>query len=98
MKRIPWRVSIGIMLIGLSAALYVVHYFIFGDFSHIARWTATSFAFLPISALVVSRTIKKHEYNPEGINLYALKEQYPYLFSLAVRTNPFDRDASAVVT
>lgn len=26
-----------------------------------------------------------------------LKDQYPYLFSLAVRTNPFDRSASAMV-
>jgi hypothetical protein len=26
-----------------------------------------------------------------------LREDYPYLFSLAVRTNPFDRDASVVV-
>jgi len=26
-----------------------------------------------------------------------LKKNYPFLFSLAVRTNPFDRDASAVV-
>jgi hypothetical protein len=27
-----------------------------------------------------------------------LKESYPYLFSLAVRTNPFDRNASPVIT
>jgi hypothetical protein len=27
-----------------------------------------------------------------------LKNRYPYLFSLAMRTNPFDRQASAVVT
>lgn len=26
-----------------------------------------------------------------------LKKHYPYLFSLAVRTNPFDRAATAVV-
>ncbi len=26
-----------------------------------------------------------------------LKDNYPYLFSLAMRTNPFDQDASAVV-
>jgi len=26
-----------------------------------------------------------------------LKEKYPYLFSLALRTNPFDRDASPIV-
>ena len=26
-----------------------------------------------------------------------LKTNYPYLFSLAMRTNPFDRDASPVV-
>jgi len=26
-----------------------------------------------------------------------LKDRYPYLFSLAVRTNPFDPEASAVV-
>jgi len=27
-----------------------------------------------------------------------LKENYPYLFSLAMRTNPFDAEASPVVT
>jgi hypothetical protein len=27
-----------------------------------------------------------------------LKVNYPYLFSLAMRTNPFDQDASPVVT
>ncbi len=27
-----------------------------------------------------------------------LKENYPYLFSLALRTNPFDRKSSPVVT
>ena len=32
-----------------------------------------------------------------GYMLY-LKEHYPYLFSLAVRTNPFDANASAVVS
>jgi hypothetical protein len=26
-----------------------------------------------------------------------LKDKYPYLFSLAMRTNPFDRNASAIV-
>jgi len=26
-----------------------------------------------------------------------LKVNYPYLFSLAMRTNPFDRDASPIV-
>jgi hypothetical protein len=26
-----------------------------------------------------------------------LKQQYPYLFSLAMRTNPFDANASAIV-
>jgi hypothetical protein len=27
-----------------------------------------------------------------------LKDNYPYLFSLAMRTNPFDRDATPIVT
>ncbi len=27
-----------------------------------------------------------------------LKDEYPYLFALAMRTNPFDREASAIVT
>lgn len=29
--------------------------------------------------------------------MHHLQEDYPYLFSLAVRTNPFDRDASAAI-
>ncbi|MDX1777051.1 MAG: hypothetical protein R3297_10745, partial [Desulfobulbales bacterium] len=32
------------------------------------------------------------------VYLEHLKEQYPYLFSLAIRKNPFDPDASTVVT
>jgi hypothetical protein len=31
------------------------------------------------------------------VYLQHLKDQYPYLFSLAIRKNPFDRDASPVV-
>ncbi len=27
-----------------------------------------------------------------------LKDEYPYLFALAMRTNPFDRAVSAIVT
>ncbi len=27
-----------------------------------------------------------------------LKDEYPYLFALAMRTNPFDREASPIVT
>jgi hypothetical protein len=30
--------------------------------------------------------------------MYHLKKFYPYLFSLSTRINPFDPDASAVVT
>ncbi|MCX5899327.1 MAG: potassium channel family protein [Proteobacteria bacterium] len=30
--------------------------------------------------------------------MWHLKESYPFLFSLAVRTNPFDRNASAIVS
>jgi len=26
-----------------------------------------------------------------------LQDDYPYLFSLAIRTNPFDQDASAAI-
>jgi hypothetical protein len=30
--------------------------------------------------------------------MHYLKDHYPYLFSLAVRTNPFDEQASAVIS
>ena len=45
---------IGLALVGLSAVLYAIHYFIFKDPYHIFLWSFTNLAFLPISVLFVS--------------------------------------------
>ena len=48
---------IGLALVGLSVALYAIHYFIFKDLHHIFLWSFTNLAFLPISVLFVSLII-----------------------------------------
>jgi hypothetical protein len=44
---------------GVSIALYVVHYVIFRDSHHILLWSLTSLAFLPISVLLVTLLINR---------------------------------------
>jgi hypothetical protein len=57
MKLSRWQLVISVVLVGSSIALYAIHYIIFGDLHHIALWSFTSFAFLPISVLFVSMII-----------------------------------------
>ena len=48
-----------LILASTSAALYGLHYLIFGDATHIFFWSLTSLAFLPISALVLTLIINR---------------------------------------
>ena len=59
------------------------------------------FAALPGSDLAHLASDMKRAYALLGVQwleyMKHLKENYPYLFSLAMRTNPFDKDASPIV-
>lgn len=59
MKRLSWQIRLGLLLLALSAIVYLIHYAIFRDPHHIFLWSITSFAFLPISVLFVTLIINQ---------------------------------------
>jgi hypothetical protein len=59
MRRFSWEFQFGLVLILMSAALYLLHYAVFEDAHHIFLWTTTSIAFLPISVLFVTLIINR---------------------------------------
>jgi membrane protein YdbS with pleckstrin-like domain len=59
MKRLSWQIRLGLLLLALSAIVYLIHYAIFRDPHHIFLWSVTSFAFLPISVLFVTLIINQ---------------------------------------
>jgi len=54
MKHYKWQIVLGLILVGLSAALYLVHYGIFGDAHHILIYMVGDVAFVPIEVLLVT--------------------------------------------
>ena len=50
---LDWRVYFGLLLIALSASLYLVHFGIFQDLAHIEIYALGDVAFLPIEVLLV---------------------------------------------
>jgi hypothetical protein len=54
-----WRVTLGVGLVALSAAIYYVHYLIFQDVHHIFIYMVGDIAFVPIEVLMV--TLILHE-------------------------------------
>lgn len=59
MKRLNWKIELGILLVVVSAILYAVHFMIFGDAHHIFIYLLGDIAFLPIEVLLV--TIVVHQ-------------------------------------
>ena len=57
--RPSWQLMLGAGLVAVSAVLYVLHYAVFRDAHHIAFWSLTSLAFLPISVLFVTLIINR---------------------------------------
>jgi len=53
MKQGRWKIWLSIGLVGLSAALYFVHYSIFRDARHIFNYLLSDIAFIPIDVLLV---------------------------------------------
>jgi hypothetical protein len=54
MKKLGWRVKLGLALVAVSAVLLVVHYLIFRDFHHIAIYGVFDLAMMPLEVLVVT--------------------------------------------
>lgn len=59
MKRFNWYFVVGFLLIALSAALYIVHFFIFKDSHHIFIYFIGDLAFVPIEVLLVTVIIHR---------------------------------------
>jgi hypothetical protein len=59
MKKINWEMQFGISLVIISIVLYLIHFAVFNDLHHIALWSLTSLAFLPVSVLFVTLLINK---------------------------------------
>ena len=51
--KIGWRVYFGLLLIALSALLYMVHFYLFHDLAYIEIYGLGDVAFLPIEVLLV---------------------------------------------
>ena len=54
MKGFKWQISLGIILIAISAILYLLHYFIFRDSHHIFIYMLGDIAFAPIEVFLVT--------------------------------------------
>lgn len=54
MKKLGWRVKLGVALVAASAVLMVVHYMIFRDVHHIAIYGVFDLAMMPLEVLVVT--------------------------------------------
>jgi len=59
MKKMRWEIWVGIVLLALFVALYVVHYLIFKDVHHIFIYMLGDIAFLPLEVLLVTLIIHK---------------------------------------
>lgn len=59
MRKNRWQIKFGIILLLLSAALYLLHYLIFRDLHHIFIYMVGELAFLPVEVLIVTLIIHK---------------------------------------
>ena len=57
MKRLDWKITLGIGLVALSAAVYVIHYLIFRDPHHIFIYLIGDIAFVFFEVLLVTLII-----------------------------------------
>jgi hypothetical protein len=53
MKRIDWKIWLGVVLVVISIATYAIHYAIFRDSHHIFIYMVGDIAFVPIEVLLV---------------------------------------------
>jgi hypothetical protein len=69
MKRISWKVWMGLLLVFLSAFFYVIHYVIFRDAHHIFIYLVGDIAFVPLEVLLVTLIIERllHEREKQSL-------------------------------
>jgi hypothetical protein len=86
LKHFNWRVVIGIILVALSAIVYMIHCFVFRDAHHIFIYLVGDIAFVLFEVLLVILIIDQflHEREKQAL--------------LAMRTNPFDLNVSVEVS
>jgi len=110
MKRPTWRFNLALLLVLTSGIGYLVHYLIFHDKYYLFYYPIMDIAFLPIQVLLVTLPDSDLDHLSGDIRraygliliewvayMRHLHSDYPYLFSLALRTSPFDPRADAVV-
>jgi len=56
-KTFKWQLSFGLLLIGISAAIYYIHYLLFNDLHDIIFYLIHDIAFVPIEVLLVTLII-----------------------------------------
>ena len=59
MKRLNWQVVLGLVLVGVSAGAYAVHFLVFRDAHHIFIYLVGDIAFVPIEVLLVTLIIHR---------------------------------------
>ncbi|UCE19066.1 MAG: hypothetical protein JSV84_01595 [Gemmatimonadota bacterium] len=59
MKHLRWQIVLGIVLVVLSALIYVIHFFIFKDSHHIFIYMVGDIAFVPVEVLLVTLIIHR---------------------------------------
>ena len=57
MKRIPWKIYLGLTLMALSLIFYLIHYAVFKDSHHIFLYLIGDIAFVFIQVLLVTMII-----------------------------------------
>jgi len=94
MIRAGWKILIASALASASLALYTAFYALHPDRAVVADWFLGSLAFLPVQILIVTVIVDgllgRRERQARLKKLNMVIEDYPHLFSLAARTNPFD--------
>lgn len=59
MKRINWKIWVGLLLITLTIAFHFIHYLIFRDVHHVFIYMIGDLAFLPLEVLLVTFVIER---------------------------------------
>ncbi|MBN2482879.1 MAG: hypothetical protein JXD21_01595 [Candidatus Omnitrophica bacterium] len=59
MRKINWQIMLGVVLVGLSAAMYFAHYLMFHDAHHIFIYLVGDIAFVPVEVLLVTLIIHR---------------------------------------
>jgi len=65
MRKFSWQLTFGILLVLLSAALYLLHYSVFHDWHHIGIYMLGDIAFVPLevllATLIIHAVLKRRE-------------------------------------